>query len=249
MDNYVLGVDVWEGQLDIDEPILKQAGVGIIIIRLNDMNGGHHLDTNFYAQWDQSSSFIRVPYFVYNPWATGSENYSWLAQYMPLCSMVFVDIEVKKEGYSPVEYYNQLMAFLALAKKKWKVVIYTGAWFLSVLSQWPKDYDYWYARYPYIFYPAEKTYITWEALKDKINKLLVWSPGTTPGPCKLWQFSGDRLILPGTTRAIDLNLWNGTLEDLRVWTGQSVIPELRWDWAVDAFLRERLGYNGPGPGL
>ena len=34
-------LDVWEGSLDIDETLLLSEGVKGLIIRLNDMNGGH----------------------------------------------------------------------------------------------------------------------------------------------------------------------------------------------------------------
>jgi aspartate 1-decarboxylase len=45
--NTCLVADLYEGSLEIDEPVLKANGVAGMIIRLNDMNGGHHLDTGF----------------------------------------------------------------------------------------------------------------------------------------------------------------------------------------------------------
>jgi hypothetical protein len=45
---YVYGVDVWEGSLDVEEPVLKEAGIEFTIVRLNDMQWRHHkVDKNF----------------------------------------------------------------------------------------------------------------------------------------------------------------------------------------------------------
>ena len=54
-------IDVWEGALDIDEALLRNAGVVGIITRLNDINGGHHKDENFDKQWEQSQYFCVLP--------------------------------------------------------------------------------------------------------------------------------------------------------------------------------------------
>lgn len=63
MSNYLIGLDVWEGNLgEIDEALLKQEGVKYIITRLNSMNGGHRLDRSFYKQWEESAGFVRWPY-------------------------------------------------------------------------------------------------------------------------------------------------------------------------------------------
>jgi GH25 family lysozyme M1 (1,4-beta-N-acetylmuramidase) len=53
----ILGIDTWEGQLELDESALKNAGVRFMFIRLNDMNGGHHKDTGFDKQWREAAGF------------------------------------------------------------------------------------------------------------------------------------------------------------------------------------------------
>ena len=50
MDTYVLGIDTWEGSLDIDEQVLWDGGVRLVIPRLNSIAGGHHLDDLFTQQ-------------------------------------------------------------------------------------------------------------------------------------------------------------------------------------------------------
>jgi hypothetical protein len=226
--NTCLVVDVWEGQLEIDEAVLKSNGVAGIGIRLNDMNGGHHLDTNFWRQWGESGNFVRFPYFVYNPWVSGAANFAWLAANVPVEALALaVDIEVRKPGYSAASYASELSKFLELAKTRWKVIIYTAQWFLPYLAYWPKV-DYWWAQYP----DHEKYFggvSTWPELKKRLDRLdKPFNVETVPGTLKMWQFSGDHLRLPGCPKLIDVNLFYGTEQDLADYfgTGHVVEPPL-----------------------
>lgn len=243
----VLGIDIWEGNPNLDTAVLQAAGVKFIIPRLNDMNGGHHMDANFEQLWAQSSGFIRWPYFVYNPWVSGQDNFYWLLAHMPLgTKAVSVDIEVRKPGLSPTEYTDQVFAFMALARLRWNVNIYTGAWFQPCLSAWPTGDEYWWARYPFAVYPSQVTHITWETLTQKLSEL-AWAPGKAPGPCRLWQCTADRYILPGCGETcVDINIWNDTLEELAAWAGQSCMPPQDWRRAMTQWARQ-LGYTGPDP--
>jgi hypothetical protein len=224
MDNYQIVLDVWEGQLEMDEAAFITAGVAGMVIRLNHIKGGHHMDEAFQKQWDESAAFLRWPYFVYNPWVDGEANYNWLVAHAPVCTAMSVDIEVKYADYSSHMYASQVARFLALAKNRWKVNIYTGEWFLPTLDYWPADMDYWWAQYPKSVYPSERKDLTWEQLRALIQALN-WPPanaGSCPGPVKLWQCSGDRLLLPGSIRALDINIWPGDLASLAQWVGISV---------------------------
>ena len=222
-------LDVWEGSYDINELVLYLADVRGLIIRLNDMNGGHHMDENFLSQWAQAQSFLRAPYFVYNPWVTGLVNYYWLIDHLPTSGVtrIFIDVEVKYSGYSAEIYADQLEIFMNLIKAKYPLaVIYTGAWFLSVVAHWPKG-SYWWARYPWIYYPAARENWTWEQLKAKIhaNPYAPDPLGQCPGIPDLWQLSGDRLILPGCAdRPMDVSIFNGDLPALEAWWGAKLPP-------------------------
>ena len=214
---YTLGVDVWEGQLECNEQAFLAGGVGYMLIRINDMQGGHHRDTGFQAQWEQAAPFARLPYFVYNPWVDGKANADYLRSILPAgVTTVAVDIEVRMEGYSPATYAEQVEAFIGMLKSAGiRPIVYTGQWFLPALAYWPKDVDYWWARYPYSLYPAGRQSITWEQFRAKLDNVAWYPAGASviPGPCRLWQCSADRFILPGTGRPIDVNVFNGTLED------------------------------------
>lgn len=219
--NYPVVLDVWEGQLEVDEAELIRGGVKGLIIRLNDMNGGHHMDTGFEAQWKQAgeAGFLRAPYFVYNPWDSGAENFEWLKAHCPATHTICIDVEVRKEGYAATSYASQFAAFMGRAQQTWAhVVTYTGGWFVPYLSYWPTTCQYWWARYPSVMYPAARESWSWDKLHTMLNGL-VWPAFSAPGRVTLWQCSGDRIILPGTVRAVDINIFNGTADELSAWFG------------------------------
>lgn len=222
-------LDVWEGSLDIDEQVIYSGGIVGLIIRLNHMSGGHHMDTNFNNQWVQSANFLRAPYFVYNPWVDGKVNYNWLMANLPKndVTLVATDIEVKYPEYSPEVYADQVQIFIDMLKTQLHVVIYTGQWFLPFLAHWPTDVEYWWARYPTRFYPDTSEMWSYEKL-ERETESYGWYPDPLkkcPGTVKLWQCSGDRIKLPGCQgRATDINLWEGNLESLRSWWGASTCP-------------------------
>jgi hypothetical protein len=254
MKDYLLGLDVWEGSLDIDESLLLQEGVGFLVIRLNSIDGNTHKDENFERQWEQAEMFFRWPYFVYNPWERGVVNAEWLGDNLPPgACRVAVDVEVKRAGLTPAGYSVELRTFLAIVKRHWKPVIYTGAWFLPLVDPWPGDCDYWWARYPFLMYPAKSQEISWSSLRLLLGEL-AWDPCPAgsgvkvPGPVKVWQCSGDRFKLPGCCgRVVDLDLWPGDSESLRAWLGVDPAP-VRWEYALTAWARQQPNpYTGPGP--
>jgi GH25 family lysozyme M1 (1,4-beta-N-acetylmuramidase) len=218
LTSITIGLDVWEGSLEINEPVVLSNGCEFLFIRLNDINGGHHKDEGFDKQWAEAVNFVRVPYFVYNPWVTGQSNFAWMAANLPAgVKTVAIDVEVKKTEYGAKIYAAEVKTFVDLCKSAgFSVIIYTGAWFRAYLSYWPTDVEYWFARYPYSLYPVKTTAITWDELKDLLRNTS-WYPGdpkAIPGPCSLWQCSGDRFILPGTSRVTDINVFSGTPQDM-----------------------------------
>ncbi len=248
LTEFCLGVDVWDGNGDVNEQALVAGRVDFMAIRLNSITGGLHLDPNFNIQWRQAYGlFLRWPYFVFNPWVSGRINFEWLADHMPAgVKRVAADIEVRRDGLAPFDYAVEVAEFVDLAQRYWKLAIYTGGWFLPLLSYWPDDVDYWWARYPYSLYPPTSQNITWEELYQKVAAL-TWSPGPTPGPCDVWQCSGDRFKLPGTNlRVIDVNISRLSKPQLTAWVGEAPAPK---SWAVSVTEWARpLGYAGPEPG-
>ena len=216
MINPILLIDTYEYGGEINENILLQNDVRGIIIRLNNMNGGHHMDFKFLEYWKKFSVlFVCIPYFVYNPWVTGQQNYEWMKANIPLeCNSVMVDVEVKYSGYSPNTYASELNKFYNLISPKYNYMIYTGEGYLDISSSWPKDKNYWWAQYPSEFYVSQN--LTWNQLKEKlINYDKPYNESKVPGNLKMWQFTGDKLILPGCDKPLDVNIFYGTLDELK----------------------------------
>lgn len=244
--NTCLVVDVWEGSLEIDEAVFKANGVAGFAIRLNDMNGGHHMDTGFVKQWNEAINFVRFPYFVYNPWVSANANFIWLKDHMPPdAKSVAIDVEVKYLGISKADYAGALVNFLNLCKPYWKTIVYTAQWFLPELASWPRV-DYWWAQYPSTTYFAGVD--TWDKLKlalDRFDKPFNYT--YIPGYLKMWQFSGDFLTLPGTIRKIDVNLFYGTELDLRNYFNpqQVTVPEYTLEQKVELLWYDYLKRTTP----
>jgi hypothetical protein len=217
-ENTCLVLDIWEGNPTMDYPALKTAGIAGISLRLNDMNGGHHKDIAFDENWKAAAGFVRFPYFVYNPWVNGQQNFAWLLENMPSDALsVAVDIEVVYSQVTPQKYAAEVAIFMAMCKEQgWKTIVYTAEFFLPKLSKWPAV-DYWWAQYP-----DKPTYFkgttTWEQLKialDNPKLASAFNAQAAPGPIKLWQFGGDFAPMPGTGKGkIDINLFYGTKQEL-----------------------------------
>ena len=144
MNEYQIVLDIWEGNDDLDVPTLKANGVAGMIVRLNDMNGGHHLDERFVKDWEIAKQFdTQTIYFVYNPWVSGRANFDWLVAHLPADfdgRRLMIDTEVKYPGYSPETYAKETGIFYALVAERFPQAIYTGEWFLPIVAKWPKNH-------------------------------------------------------------------------------------------------------------
>lgn len=96
------------------------------------------------------------------------------------------------------------------------LVIYTRVSFITEYARpmlkWLPDLPLWLAQYPLL--PVPKVKLTWENLHEiqprQAAPLLPFGCSTWT----FWQWSGDRLRLPGTKSPLDLNFFNGGSEDL-----------------------------------
>lgn len=222
---YQVLIDIWEGNIGLDIPAFEKADVDGCIVRLNDMAGGHHMDAHWKEDWAMAAEFpVRAPYFVYNPWVTGQANFDYMASVMPkdYTGRVFIDIEVVYPGYAPKVYADNVYVFLSKAKERWPVSPYTCQGFLPIISYWPKDLDYWWAAYPNFLNGV----LTWEEFTKRLVTLdFAYNQNVCPGKVKMWQCSGDATKLPGGGgRAVDINIFPGTLDDLKAWVGVKITP-------------------------
>lgn len=225
-------VDCWEGNKTLDTKTLLSAGVKGIVVRINDMNGGHHIDSNFAVQWAEAQNYpARTFYFVYNPWVSGQANYDWLFKNAPSDTpgMVMVDHELTWQGSPPAVLAREFETFKNLVKQWKRLTTYTGGFVIPWMTYWPTDVDYWWARYPSsIQKPEIPGHITsdWATVINQM-KMLGWNPdpqGLSPVPPKMWQCT-SKYILPGTNGTpIDLNIWPDTVANLQAWFGNATDP-------------------------
>ena len=221
---YLLMIDIYEGQGFVDFEQLEEGGVLGAFIRLNNMAGGHHMDLMFDIYWASPTSLIKIPYFVYNPWVSGSSNFDWLMAHLPAdAHAVMLDLEVVYPGYSKITYAAEVRKFRDLVKARLNHVIYTAEWFLPNLATWPADSGYVWAQYPSALY----TYltITWERLRELLLPFSQPANGARcPGPIRGWQCSGDRLTLPGSTKRMDVIVAYMALDELKAFAGVQAPP-------------------------
>lgn len=219
---YQIVLDIWEGNPNLDVNVLKSNGVTGLIVRINDMSGGSHMDKMFAQSWELAKQFpVSAIYFVYNPWVSGTENFNWLYNHLPgnYKQRLFVDIEVSMAGYPFATYANEVQTFCNLCKNKFPVSIYTGEWFLHMLSYWPKELDYWWAAYPSIFWPIPSQAISWDEFRQRLTTVaFAYNKASCPGSVILWQCSGDQIKLPGGNgHPVDVNIFQGNLNNLENW--------------------------------
>lgn len=225
---YQILLDIWEGNPDLDVETLIANGVVGLIVRLNDMVGGHHIDERFAKNWLLAKRFaVRTLYFVYNPWVSGKANFDWLMAHLPADfgrTRILVDIEVKYPGYSAATYATEVTNFVALVKSAgFPLGIYTGGWFLSVLSAWPSNVDYWWGAYPDVLTAAQN----WSAYKSALATVNMSAfTKKSPGPARLWQCTGDGVRLEGFGgHAVDVSVFPGTLDELGAWLNVDSVSE------------------------
>lgn len=96
------------------------------------------------------------------------------------------------------------------------VVIYTRVSFIieyaRPMLEWIADYPLWLAQYPLL--AAPEGHLTWETLPRIYPRA---SAPLLPAGCStwdFWQWSGDRLRLPGMRSCADLNFYNGGVAEL-----------------------------------
>lgn len=212
MTQYTIGVDVWEGDEDPDWGLLKDNRCDFAILRMNRSKGQLELDLQFH-NWAaaKASGLACGVYVVINPYISRAAYVTWILANLPAdCEVVCLDVEIS--GSTPSAYSALVTGILTdLQAHGLKVLLYSGYWFFTMLSPWPKAFDQWWARYPYVIYPPENEMITWAQLREKLAALDSFSPLGTytiqPGHVAIWQCT-SRYILPGGPAdwPIDINL-------------------------------------------
>lgn len=207
MTDRALGLDVSRWQPKIDWPAVAAAGVKFVFIKASQhMN---YKDPNFDANWTaaKEAGILRGAYHFYEPGVNAQAQ----AEYFVKCvgddlgelPLVF-DLE-KAGALTNADLVKNSLIFLTTLKQitQRKPLIYTSRTFwhermwpkLNQYPEWSKEYDYWVAHYT--TRPEPAIHPSW-------------------GGWRIWQYTETGRIdgIPGN---VDLNWFNGTLDDLHAW--------------------------------
>lgn len=115
----------------------------------------------------------------------------------------------------------------ALAQQnRLKPLCYTSEGYAQEMGfgDWLPTFDNWIAEYWYRYYPASRITVSWQTLQEKYKPL---PNGSRPKPSKVkmgrlvgWQYSGDRLCLPGMYRTEKCVIGDESPSDLNVFSSE-----------------------------
>lgn len=240
MDDYCLGVDVSSWQPKVDWKVLYESGVRFAIIKVSQGNYIFDRLTREHAKGAREAGMVIGLYHWHDPLCSVKSQMEFLKTALLGIDYDFLSIDVeqywgdwaewrkgyitKKLGATTISVTSQQLATEVKAFTKKKTLIYTRASFVreyaAKMQYWLKDWDLWLAHYPYV---SGRVSLTWNGLKEA-NLPKISGPSLPPNcrEWKFWQFSGDKFVLPGVSTPLDLNFFNGSEKELRVWCGLEV---------------------------
>jgi GH25 family lysozyme M1 (1,4-beta-N-acetylmuramidase) len=194
------GIDVslWQGAIKWD--VVKSAGYHFAFIR---SSLGARIDANFVQNFHsaRTAGLLAAPYHVVYPGISAYTQLATLRSLLPttIDFPIVLDIEVNPAA-DTLDAAKQMVSAL----QQQHLIIYTGAWWWD---------------------PATKNIdVTWAAIAD------LWLASYTTNPImpkkpwnswKMWQYSETGRV-PGISGNVDLNRFNGTLDDLTMWWRKSM---------------------------
>jgi lysozyme len=220
MTSFVRGIDVSHYQPKVDWPKVKAAGVAFAVAKASQANWAAQL---FATHWAgaKGAGLLRGAYHFLTP---DVDPLQQAAAYLKALGAdpgdlpPVLDIEAKTDN--PVKLAQYAQAWLAEVEKqlKRKPVIYTAAWYWNSgmliggkYPAWAADYGLWVAAYPV----KDGTPTLQELAQGKYKALLPksWTAWT------FWQYSEKGRVdgvanTDGSPANVDLNVYNGSLEDL-----------------------------------
>lgn len=240
MNDYCLGVDVSSWQPKVDWGLLYEKGVRFAIIKLSQGNYSYDRYTRDHVKGARDAGMVVGLYHWHDPLCNVQSQVDFIRNCLIGIDYDFfaVDVEqywgdweewrkgyiTKKLGAATISVSShQLASEIKKATGK-KTMIYTRASFVKehapAMQVWLKDWDLWLAHYPY---RSGRVSVSWEGLKASHLPSI---PGPSiPTNCrewKIWQFSGDKFVLPGVSTPLDLNYFHGNEKEMRTWLGLNV---------------------------
>ena len=198
------GIDISHYQGKIDWEQLKNAmikGCPVRFVIIKSTEGSSRLDENFRENFNQARDFgfIRGVYHFWSNKSTAREQAYYFLDQVHLTDgdlPPVLDIEHKPADKSVEDFQRDVLTWLHIVEDKYHVkpIIYTYYKFKEQYLSAPvfEDYPYWIAHY----------YV------DSVEYRGEW---------KFWQHT-DVGTLPGIREKVDLNIFNGSLEELQLMT-------------------------------
>ena len=237
----VLGIDVSRWQQKVDWALLKSNGVEYAFMKATqgDYLADPMLKNHFKAA--KESGMLVGAYHWCDPMSPDDNQAKFFLKTIKDLNLSFVVADVEQHWTDWNEWRNKRITKIIPPQRVsdnakrvleyWKdkvnipILVYTRATFIDYYaapaSAWLSKYPLWLAHYTHtVKREASKAAYTWE--KFQLEVPLRGAP-KLPRNCTkwlFWQFTGGRYILPGVDSSIDLNLFNGNLDDLYKLAGE-----------------------------
>ncbi len=224
--NQALAVDIAYCNIIDDYEQFVQNGVGIALIKLSQ--GAEIYDKLFDTHWHKckQAGMLRGAYHIFDPRARPLEQLNWINRYYPAVEAdlpIAIDCEdlpgLDLSTYSNAALIQQIGNLWGLLAQEYgkKPIIYTGGWWwnahMTPAPAWIQEADFWVTDYTH--FEEGRVDVTWADFKTQWLPVVEnFGEPVTGGPAVTWtQISGDKFCFPGVRGPVDIDLFNGSLED------------------------------------
>ena len=217
----VPGIDVSYWDAGIDWPKVRATGQRFMFTKATE--GDFYADQTFAANWSgaKSAGLLRGAYHFFRANVDPKKQATKFIDYVksvkddgelpPVLDLESNDGQVKAKVISRAKIWLDEVE-QAFGKKP---IIYSGQYFLQDYfseagggpPSWAKDYPLWIAQYPNNYVEGSQPYLPRGWYK--------WT---------IWQYS-EKGVVNGINAKVDLNLFNGTLEELYKFAGAKIVTE------------------------
>ncbi len=238
----ILGIDVSRWQSKVDWSLLKSNGVDFVFIKATQ---GNYMTDQMMVKHVEGASKAGLIIGLYH-WCDPTVDTESQASYflnaisgLPY-KMISADVEQQWADWkewssgkvtkilSPTVISQNAKGILDIWAKRTKVplVVYSRASFINTYAKsaqsWLPKYNLWMAHYPY---NSTSVRTTWQNFISSYKPSIA-GPAMPTGSTKwtFWQFTGDKFILPGCESMLDINYFNGDLNDLKKFCGITTTP-------------------------
>lgn len=242
----ILGVDVSGWNTSINWQTLYEGGVRFAVIKLTQGTSSLTNLARDHVEGARKAGILVAGYHWNDPMLDDKKQVEFFASQLDKhdIHLAFIDVEQYWQDWNewykgsitkiiPSSRINQSAynVMTGIRNLGYNAQIYTRWSFITgrapLMESWIKPLATWYAHYPY---GSGRVNANWQDFKAGGRYFPGISQPTLPAGTnwKLWQFSGDKFILPGTGGSpIDLNYFPGTEAELHIYfTGQQGNTEL-----------------------